>query len=148
ILVTIGVAGELGFTYKASRVETRLRENNHKIEELLNASAESASKSAARANEYANGIARLSWPRQLDAEKFVTLLDGKPTARVKLLYNPNDSEAWSFARDIYWWLGNGVGAHRGAGWNVSVPLPIPVGVVDRRMLQLQPTAPIGMQFSG
>ena len=73
-------------------------------------SAKEAAAAAARANKYADGIARLSWPRQLDAEKFVTLLKGKSQARVKLLYNPNDSEAWSFARDIYWWLGKGVGS--------------------------------------
>jgi len=146
ILVTVGVAGELGFTYKASRVETKLRENNHKIEESLNASTESAAKASARANKYADGIARLSWPRQLDAEKFVVSLKGKPRARVKLLYNPNDSEAWSFARDIYWWLGNGVGNHEGAGWAVSMPLPIPLKLVNKKLSALNP--PIGMRFSG
>src|ERR1035441_9373873 len=35
ILVTLGVAGELAFTYIASRKESQLRENNHRIEELL-----------------------------------------------------------------------------------------------------------------
>lgn len=109
-------------------------------------SAKEAAAAAARANKYADGIARLSWPRQLDAEKFVTLLKGKSQARVKLLYNPNDSEAWSFARDIYWWLGKGVGNNEGAGWTVSLPQPIPPKAVNQRLSF--PNAPIGMQFSG
>jgi hypothetical protein len=54
ILVTIGVFGELFVTYKASRVETKLRENNHKIEESLNISAAEAAKAADRARNLAN----------------------------------------------------------------------------------------------
>jgi hypothetical protein len=54
ILVTIGVAGELGFTYRASRTETKLRENNHKIEESLNASTQDAALAAKRAWASAN----------------------------------------------------------------------------------------------
>jgi hypothetical protein len=54
ILVTIGVAGELGFTYKASRTETKLRENNHQIEESLNASTQTAASAANRAEASAN----------------------------------------------------------------------------------------------
>src|ERR1700689_5801593 len=46
ILVTIGVAGELLVTYKASSAETRLRENSHKIEGLLTQQAGSAATSA------------------------------------------------------------------------------------------------------
>jgi hypothetical protein len=53
ILVTVGVAGELGFTYKASRTETKLRDNNHRIEESLNISAESAARAADRAKQSA-----------------------------------------------------------------------------------------------
>lgn len=109
-------------------------------------SAKEAADAAARANKYVDGIARLSWPRQLDGAKFVTLLEGKPQARVKLLYNPNDSEAWSFARDIYWWLGKGISNNKGAGWTVSLPQPIPPKVVNQRLSF--PNAPVGMQFSG
>ena len=58
ILITLGVAGELGFTYKASRVESALRENNHKIEESLNASADSAAKAADRANKSADAVGK------------------------------------------------------------------------------------------
>src|SRR5438309_1523122 len=46
ILITIGVVGEFGFTYKASRVEGQLRGNNHKIETLLNQEAGDAKISA------------------------------------------------------------------------------------------------------
>src|SRR6266404_4510744 len=38
-------------------------------------SANEAAGAAARANKYVDGIARLSWPRQLDRTKFVTLLE-------------------------------------------------------------------------
>ncbi len=109
-------------------------------------SAEGAARAAAQAEEYADGIARLSWPRQLDASKFVSLLEGKPKARVELLYNPNDSEAWSFATDIYWWLGKGIADNKGAGWIVSPPKPIPPTGASRGLSS--PDAPIGMQLSG
>lgn len=46
VLVTLGVAGELFFTYKASLVESKLRENNHKIEALLTKEAGDAKTSA------------------------------------------------------------------------------------------------------
>ena len=54
ILVTVGVFGEFWGAYKASRVETKLRENNHKIEESLNLSAETAATAAARAKASAD----------------------------------------------------------------------------------------------
>jgi hypothetical protein len=54
ILITVGVFGEFWGAYKASRVETKLRENNHKIEESLNISAESAAKAAGRAKASAD----------------------------------------------------------------------------------------------
>lgn len=53
ILVTAGVAGELGFTYKASRIETSLRANNHQIELLLNQGVSGALQNAAEANDRA-----------------------------------------------------------------------------------------------
>jgi hypothetical protein len=49
ILVTVGVFGEFWGAYRASRVETKLRDNNHKIEESLNVSAKSAADAADRA---------------------------------------------------------------------------------------------------
>jgi hypothetical protein len=46
ILITLGVVGELGSTFKASSVENKLRENNGKIEQLLNTEAGNAQTSA------------------------------------------------------------------------------------------------------
>jgi len=56
ILVTLGVAGELFFTYQASRVETKLRENNHRIEVLLNKEAGDAWNAAESAKATAKGF--------------------------------------------------------------------------------------------
>ncbi len=51
ILVTIGVALELISTYKASRVETQLRENSHRIEAFLTQQVGDAAKSAQDAHD-------------------------------------------------------------------------------------------------
>jgi hypothetical protein len=56
ILVTIGVAGELFVTYKASRVETKLRDNSHKIEAFLTQKAGDAATSAKTAHDEANAV--------------------------------------------------------------------------------------------
>jgi len=56
ILVTMGVAGELFVTYKASSVETKLRENSHKIETLLTQEAGDAATSAKTAHEEADAV--------------------------------------------------------------------------------------------
>jgi hypothetical protein len=56
ILVTIGVAGELLVTYKASRVETQLRENSHRIETFLTQQAGDAATSAKTAHEEADAV--------------------------------------------------------------------------------------------
>jgi hypothetical protein len=53
ILVTVGVVGEFAFTYKASRVETKLRANNHQIEILLGQGTSGALQKAAEANDRA-----------------------------------------------------------------------------------------------
>ncbi|MHB8413731.1 MAG: hypothetical protein ACYDDI_17580 [Candidatus Acidiferrales bacterium] len=65
ILITVGVAGEFWFTYEASRVETKLRENNRQIEQLLNkeagdakTSAEGAALAASRAKSSAGEVAK------------------------------------------------------------------------------------------
>jgi len=142
LVLILGLAGDL-ISVGMAQIEAA---NLTREADDAKMSAEHAAKAAARANEYANGIARLSWPRQLDASKFVALLNGKPKARVKLLYNPNDSEAWSFARDLYWWLGNGIGDHKGAGWIVFPPKPI--SRTDASKGLSSPNAPIGMQLSG
>jgi hypothetical protein len=57
LLITVGVFGEFWGAYKASRVETKLRENNHKIEESLNLSTETAASAASRAEASADVVA-------------------------------------------------------------------------------------------
>src|SRR5579863_9845229 len=46
MIVTLGVGGELIFTYMASRVETKLRDNSHRIEATLTKEAGDAKASA------------------------------------------------------------------------------------------------------
>ncbi len=72
ILVTIGVAGELLVTYKASRVETKLRENSHKIEALLTQKAGDAAASAKTAHDEANTV-------KLEADAIEKRLDAAST---------------------------------------------------------------------
>ena len=57
ILITLGVAGELFFTYMASRAETNLRINNNQMVALLNGRASQNEKDAAQARKDAE-IAR------------------------------------------------------------------------------------------
>jgi hypothetical protein len=68
ILVTLGVAGELFFTYKASRVENDLRHNSHKIEVLLTQQAGDAATSAKTAHEELDAVRR-------EADSIQTRLD-------------------------------------------------------------------------
>jgi hypothetical protein len=74
---------------------------------------------------YVEKVARRQRARGLNVKKLIELLDGKPKLRVELLYNPNDSEAWSLARQIHTWVGEGSSSQKGAGWSVSPPMPIP-----------------------
>jgi len=68
ILVTIGVAGELLVTYKASSAETRLRENSHKIEGLLTQQAGSAATSARIAHDEAAAVKGIADEARADAK--------------------------------------------------------------------------------
>ncbi|HME34965.1 MAG TPA: hypothetical protein VKF84_06980 [Candidatus Sulfotelmatobacter sp.] len=68
ILVTIGVAGELLVTYKASLVETQLRENSHKIETLLTQEAGDAATSAKTAHDEADSVKGIADEARADAK--------------------------------------------------------------------------------
>jgi hypothetical protein len=68
ILVTIGVAGELLVTYKASRVETQLRENSHKIETFLTQKAGDAAASAKTAHDEADAVKGIADEARADAK--------------------------------------------------------------------------------
>ena len=56
VLVTLGVAGELAFTYMASRKESQLRENNHRIEALLTKEAGEANERASKNEQQTAGL--------------------------------------------------------------------------------------------
>src|SRR6476660_6769146 len=49
ILITVGVAGEFAIEARSLTIETGLRGSNHRIEELLNSEAGTASKAAEKA---------------------------------------------------------------------------------------------------
>jgi multidrug efflux pump subunit AcrA (membrane-fusion protein) len=68
ILVTIGVAGELIVTYKASRVETQLRENSHRIEAFLTQQAGDAVQSAKMAHAEADAVKGMADEARADAK--------------------------------------------------------------------------------
>jgi hypothetical protein len=68
-LITVGVAGELGFAYKASRVETKLRENNHQIEQLLNKEAGDAKTSAEDAAVASSSATSSARDAKVEADK-------------------------------------------------------------------------------
>jgi len=68
ILVTMGVAGELLVTNKASSVETQLRENSHKIEALLTKEAGDAATSAKTAHGEADAVKGIADEARADAK--------------------------------------------------------------------------------
>ncbi len=87
-LVTLGVAGELLFTYQASRVETKLRDNNYQIEAMLTKEAGDAKASA---NEAASAASRA----KDDSGKATTA-----ASNALLLASGARREADSFEKDI------------------------------------------------
>jgi hypothetical protein len=58
VVVILGIAGELSITFKAHRVETKVRSDSHRIEGLLNTKAGSAADNAARASSEADSAKR------------------------------------------------------------------------------------------
>ena len=117
ILVTLGVAGELAFTYVASRRESQLRDNNHRIEALLTKEAGDAIERASKADERASKnekeaeaerLARVELqdalaPRRLDKEQLKAIGAAlKPFGEFALmLYEMGDRESEIFANDIW-----------------------------------------------
>jgi len=110
---------------ETAKTESRNAESRLAGEQRKTAKAqEEAAKAQLALNKYVDNVARRQRPREIDGKALVKLLEGKPKARVELLYNPNDSEAWWFADELYLWLGKGNGQEPGAGWEVSPPEPI------------------------
>jgi hypothetical protein len=124
ILVTIGVAGELFCTYKASRVESRLRDNNHSIIELLKNKASEDEREAAQLRKDAQDeqLARvhieqgLAW-RTLspkDSKALSTQLKRFSGQTVIIAYEVGNAESSAFAWEIASVLNK-------AQWNVFNP---------------------------
>jgi hypothetical protein len=147
-LVAAGIMGELILGLKISAINGELRSKNAALrrdsDQLLALVTDQAGDAVLEAYK---SVSFLSDRKLNNPQKFVEALKGKPKARVELWYNPNDSEAWTFAREIYWWLGEGPSKGEGAGWRVSAPIPIPPnkGILS---MGAYPTAPIGMRFDG
>jgi hypothetical protein len=110
-------------------------------------SQEETAKAQSELAKHLDTIAKRQADRRVDGGTLVKLLKGKPKKRVEILYNPNDSEAWALAQEIFWWLGDGPSKNgKGAGWDVLLPSPIP----DTGMPGLVglANAPLGMRFFG
>ena len=120
ILVTVGVAGELYATYRASRIETNLRENNRKIEAVLNLEAKEASDRAEQAKKETEDerLARVKleegfmWRRLSKAQQSALAISVSkfPEVAGDIRYAP-DSESNSFAIDIAQGLRDGGWRH-------------------------------------
>jgi|ERR1035437_2752519 hypothetical protein len=147
ILVVAGIGGELGIGILSSNANAKLRTLNNSRLDLVRqnasdaitqagdakTSAEGAATAARRAKELADAIAitasqARSWvlhlkPRytSMDVNKFIESLKGVPPAKVEILYEREDEEAYTFALSIASSLGHGEGS---AGWDVSEPRPV------------------------
>jgi len=110
ILITVGVLGEFFFAYKASRVETKLRDNNHQIEVLLTAKSSKNEREAAQLRKEAEDErlarvkieARVAWRRLTERQKaeIGTTLRRFSNQYASLWYNAGDIEESMFASDI------------------------------------------------
>jgi hypothetical protein len=91
--------------------------------------------------EYVVKVAKTALSRRIsDPKKFMADLKEEDREVVRLLYAPNDAESWDFAFDIRKWLGPG-----GAGWDVSVPTPIPQDWPTPRGRPELETAPLAVK---
>jgi hypothetical protein len=65
-------------------------------------------------------------PLSIDRKIFLSELKVKPPhTLVELWYDPSNFDTYVFASQLHDALGIGSGAEPGAGWNVTLPLPIP-----------------------
>jgi hypothetical protein len=112
ILVTIGVAGELAFTYTASRVETKLRDNNHHVVSSLQTTISQNNLEAQRLRKETEDehMARVeaeesvAWRKLSPSAKARLRITLQPqlfsASRTWLMYNFNDMEAFTFGDDL------------------------------------------------
>src|SRR4029077_3401588 len=110
--------------------------------QLAKAQKESAEAQLAL-RQYIDEVNRDRGPRMIiDHKAFVSALQGKPKAKVEILFNPNDEEAFELAIQIRRWLGPGADGD-GAGWEVGEPKPIPPIGGDPKV---SPFAPAGIKY--
>jgi hypothetical protein len=107
-------------TAESRSAQSRLEEEQRKTAKAQKEAADAQSALQGHINE----VAKRQGQRLLDFKKFVAFLRGKPKGAVRILYSPNDPEAYTFAVHIRRWLGLGVDGD-GAGWDVSAPVPVP-----------------------
>lgn len=121
ILVTIGVFGEFWGAYRASRVETKLRDNNHQIETLLRDKASKNEKDAAQLRKDAEQLRKdaedersarikvegaVAWRRLSKQQRSMSVPSlkrfhkGVTTEAVGMSYPVNSVEGFMFAEDI------------------------------------------------
>jgi len=109
-LITIGVAGELGTQFKASRVETDIRSKSHQIEGLLDVAAGGAQQKAKEAGERAESadLARVQLeailsPRRLSLNQQQAIANSCRRfagRRVIIMSYAGDAEAMVLAEQI------------------------------------------------
>ena len=104
-LIAGGLAGELGVSVKAERLETKIRESNARLILLL--------------EQKLTGVEKRQYGRTIDKAKFIHALEGKPKRTVELRY-VSDFDAYMFSGYILEYLGHGARGD-GAGWDVSAP---------------------------
>ena len=103
ILVTVGVAGELGVQLKASRVETQLRSANQKVQGLLNKEAGEAQDRASKADLARVRLEKqMAWRRLSKDQKQSICSAMLPSfsKRMRVLTISNDVEALQYVLDF------------------------------------------------
>lgn len=116
LLVVIGVACELGFTYMAYRVEGKLRANNHKIEQGLKDQASANELEAARLRNETVLLEQKLADRHITIEQrkaMLKILRPQSGAGVLIEYvTPSGTDAPEYALEIG-------GVFHDAGWKVT-----------------------------
>lgn len=125
LVLIVGLAGELISLGKTSAISGQITAS---LEER-----------AAEAELQLAKLQERQRPRSVGKE-FAEALRGKPKAPVKIVYAPNDEEAFHFASLVFRWLGKDDG---GAGWEVSKPEPIPLEEGNERLRNAPPAIRYG-----
>ena len=143
LVIAAGVWFEIHFGHKASAASVRLQQiSDEKIAEAEARAAEATQKAreAEERTERLRAIMELQQkPRDIGIsdEMFLKALEGKPTASVELMYDPNVPDAYRLAIQIGILLG-------AARWQVDrnvKPIPTPLGFRTHGITLLGKTGP-------